>query len=112
MHGPYSRFFTAQVEQNPDGWLLGSTGADESCNVSCLMRITITLTTPAYERLRRLKAPGESFSQMVLRELPKRLETCGELEDYFAKHGVPKANPKLERAMLSGRGRRSKRGKL
>jgi len=49
---------------------------------------------------------------MVMRELPERLETCGELEDYFAKHGVPKANPKLERAMLSDRGRRSKRGKL
>lgn len=76
------------------------------------MSINITLTQPAYDRLRRLKEPGESFSQMVLRELPERLATCGELEDYFAKHGVPKANPELEQAMLSGRGHRSRRGKL
>ena len=72
-----------------------------SCNVHCVMSINITLTKPAYDRLK-----------MVMRELPERLETCGELEDYFAKRGVPKANPKLERAMLSGRGRRSNRGKL
>ena len=76
------------------------------------MSISITLTKTAYDRLKKLKEPGQSFSQVVLRELPERLETCGELEDYFARHGVPKANPKLERAMLSGRGRRSKRGKL
>jgi hypothetical protein len=76
------------------------------------MSINITLTKPAYDRLKKLKEPGESFSQMVMRELPELLETCGELEDYFALHGVPKANPKLEQAMLSGRGRRSKRGKL
>jgi hypothetical protein len=62
--------------------------------------------------MKKLKEPGESFSQMVMRELPERLETCGELEDYSAKRDVPKANPKLERAMLSRRGRRSKRGKL
>ena len=73
------------------------------------MSVNITLTQPAYDRLRKLKEPGESFSQMVLRELPERLATCGELEDYFAKHGVPKANPELEQAMLSGRGRRSRR---
>ncbi len=76
------------------------------------MSINITLTKPAYERLKKLKEPGESFSEMVLRELPERLDTCGEVEDYFAKHGVPKANPKLERAMLAGRGRRSKRSRL
>ena len=76
------------------------------------MSVNITLTQPAYDRLRKLKEPGESFSQMVLRELPERLATCGELEDYFAKHGVPKANPESEQAMLSGRGRRSRRGKL
>ena len=78
----------------------------------CVMSINITLTKAAYDRLKKLKEPGESFSQMVMRELPERLVTCGELEDYFAKHGVPKANPKLEQAMLSGRGRRSRRGKL
>jgi predicted CopG family antitoxin len=76
------------------------------------MSINITLTKPAYEKLKKLKEPGESFSQMVMRELPDRLNTAGEVLDYFGKHGVPKANPKLEQKMLSGRGRRSNRGKL
>jgi predicted CopG family antitoxin len=86
--------------------LLGKVG---SCNVHCIMSINITLTKPAYERLKKLKEPGESFSQAVLRELPERCDTCGEIEEYFTKHGVPKANSKLEKAMLSGRGRRSNR---
>jgi len=80
-----------------------------SCNVHCIMSINITLTKPAYDRLKKLKEPGESFSQMVMRELPERCDTCGEVESYFAKHGVPKANPKLEKRMLAGRGRRSNR---
>ena len=73
------------------------------------MSINITLTKPAYEKLKKLKEPGESFSAMVMRELPDRLNTAGEVLDYFEKHGVPKANPKLEKRMLSGRGRRSNR---
>ena len=76
------------------------------------MSINITLTKAAYERLKKLKEPGESFSEMVLREMPERLKTCGEVEDYFAKRGVPKASARLERAMLAGRGRRSKRSRL
>ncbi len=74
-----------------------------------LMSINITLTRPAYERLKKLKEPGESFSQMILRELPERLETCGEVLDYFSRQGVPKINPKLQKVMLQGRGRRSNR---
>jgi predicted CopG family antitoxin len=76
------------------------------------MSVSITLKKPAYERLKKLKEPGDSFSDVVMRELPERIDTLGEMEDYFAKHGVPKANPKLEQRMLSGRGRRSKRGKV
>jgi len=75
------------------------------------MSVSITLKRPAYERLKKLKEPGESFSDVVMRELPERIDTLGDVEDYFAKHGVPKANPKLEVRMLSGRGRRSNRGK-
>ena len=80
-----------------------------SCNVHRIMSINITLTKPAYDRLKKLKEPGESFSEMVMRELPERCDTCGEVEDYFTKYGVPKANPKLEKRMLAGRGRRSNR---
>jgi predicted CopG family antitoxin len=76
------------------------------------MSVSITLKRPAYERLKKLKEPGDSFSDVVMRELPERIDTLGDMEDYFAKHGVPKANPKLEERMLSGRGRRSNRGKM
>ncbi len=70
---------------------------------------TIALTQPAYERLKRQKLPGESFSDVVLREIPTPLATAGEILDYFEAHPVPRANLKLRAAMLSGRGRRSNR---
>ena len=75
------------------------------------MSVNITLTKAAYERMKKLKEPGESFSEMVMRELPQRFDTFGEMEDYFADHGVPKADLNLEKAVLSGRGRRSKRSR-
>ena len=70
---------------------------------------TISIKQAAYERLKKQRMPGESFSDVILREIPEPLETAGEILDYFSNHSVPKANPKLERAMLGGRGRRSKR---
>jgi predicted CopG family antitoxin len=70
---------------------------------------TIALTQPAYERLKKQKLPGESFSDVVLREIPVPCETAGEILDYFESRPVPKANPKLRAAMLAGRGRRSNR---
>lgn len=73
------------------------------------MSINITLTKPAYERLKKLKEPGESFSQMVMRELPEKCDTLGEILDYYSKHGVPKPDPELRKRMLEGRGRRSRR---
>ena len=63
----------------------------------------------ADKRLNKLKLPGESFSDVLLRELPDPVETAGELLSYYEKHGVPKANPKLRDAMLKGTGRRSRR---
>lgn len=70
---------------------------------------TITISVPAYERLKKLKEPGESFSEVVLRELPEPYDTCGEILDSFKLRPSPKANPKLREAMLNGRGRRSPR---
>jgi hypothetical protein len=71
---------------------------------------TLTVNEEAHTRLRQHKEPGESFSDVILREVPPPpLKTCGEIEDYFREHGVPKANPRLRAAMLAGRGRRSNR---
>jgi len=70
---------------------------------------TIALTQPAYQRLKKQKLPGESFSDVVLREIPVPCKTAGEILDYFESHPVPMANPKLRAAMLAGRGRRSTR---
>ena len=63
----------------------------------------------AYKRLKKLKRRGDSFSDVILRELPDPLDTCGEVLDFFTKQGVPEANPKLREAMLTGRRRRSPR---
>jgi predicted CopG family antitoxin len=67
--------------------------------------VTVNLTIEAYARLKKVKGPKDSFSD-VLREVPETLATCGEIEDYFKAHGVPKANRRLRAAMLAGRGRR------
>jgi predicted CopG family antitoxin len=69
----------------------------------------IALSQQAYERLKKEKMPGESFSDVVLREIPERCETAGEILDYFDSRPVPRANPKLVAAMRAGRGRRSNR---
>jgi len=69
----------------------------------------IGINDEAYARLKQFKLPGDSFSAVILRELPEPCETAGEIENYFKEHGVPEANPKLRRAMLAGRGRRSSR---
>ena len=71
--------------------------------------VTITLNTEAAARLKKNKLPGDSFSDVVLREMPNPCETAGELLDRLESIEVPKANPKLRAAMLAGRGRRSNR---
>lgn len=71
--------------------------------------ITITLSVEAYARLKKLKEPGDSYSDVILRELPDPCLTAGELLDRLEREGVPKADPKLRAAWLAGRGRRSNR---
>ena len=69
----------------------------------------IGINDEAYARLKKFKLPGDSFSAVILRELPEPCATAGEIEDHFKEHGVPKANPKLRRMLLAGRSRRSHR---
>ena len=77
---------------------------------SCVMAsITVTLSTEAPARLKKNKLPGDSFSDVILREMPDPCETAGELLDRLESIEVPKADPILRAAMLAGRGRRSNR---
>jgi predicted CopG family antitoxin len=69
----------------------------------------VNLSSEAYARLKKRKGPGESFSDVILREVPELWETAGDVLDGLSKVQVPKADPKLRAAMLAGRGRRSNR---
>jgi len=71
--------------------------------------ISITLSESAYKRLKKLKLPGDSFSDVVMRELPEPMDTCGEILGALKESRPSKANPELRKAMLEGRGRRSTR---
>jgi predicted CopG family antitoxin len=72
--------------------------------------ITVTLSTEAHARLKKRKLPGDSFSDVILRELPLSWETAGEVVDgLYEIDDLPKVNPKLRAAVLAGRGRRSPR---
>lgn len=80
-------------------------------HVTCMATTTISIATDVHERLCKLRLrPDESFSSVLRRELSDPCETCGELLDHFAVGGVPKADPRLRRALAKGRGRRSRRG--
>jgi hypothetical protein len=70
---------------------------------------TLTVRTEAYARLKKLKAPGESFSDVILREMPEPWETCGDVLAGLRALAVPKPDAKLMGAVLKGRGRRSPR---
>ena len=71
--------------------------------------VTLTINTEAHSRLKKLKAPGDSFSDVILRELPEPWETAGDVLDGLERMQVPKADPVLRAAVLAGRGRRSPR---
>jgi predicted CopG family antitoxin len=82
-----------------------------SRNVRCMATVSVTLTAEAHARLLKNKLPGDSFSDVVIRELPDPCDTCGELLDRLESSPAPKLNPKMVKAVMSGRGRRSNRVK-
>jgi hypothetical protein len=67
---------------------------------------TIALTQPAYERLKKQKLPGESFSDVVLREIPEPCDTTGEVLESLRRNPPPRVDAKRIDAFLAARGRR------
>ena len=70
---------------------------------------TLTITEEAHERLRKHKLPGESFTQVILRELPEPLETAGDVLDFLRSQPRPKIDRPALESLRRGRGRRSNR---
>jgi predicted CopG family antitoxin len=73
--------------------------------------ITITISTEAHKRLKKLKEGAESFSDVILREVPEKANTFGDLERLMEGKSFPAADPKLLLAVREGRGRRSPRSR-
>jgi predicted CopG family antitoxin len=65
--------------------------------------VTLRITAEAYRRLKKLKAPGDTFSDVILRELPDPWETAGDVLDGLERMQVPRSNPKFRAAVLTGR---------
>ncbi len=70
---------------------------------------TLTISEEAHARLKKHKMPGESFTQVILRELPDPLQTAGEVLDYLRGEPPPRLDRKAMEALRQGRGRRSNR---
>lgn len=72
---------------------------------------TVNLTTAAYNRLKKFKQPGQSFSEVVMEVVPTG--TCGDLLDSLEEfRGKKLSDPKRMKAVREGRGRRSSRRNL
>lgn len=70
---------------------------------------TLTISEEAYQRLKKHKLPGESFTQVILRELPEPLETAGEVLDYLTSEPPAQLDRRALQALRRGRRRRSNR---
>ena len=70
---------------------------------------TLTITEEAHQRLKQHKLPGESFTQVILRELPEPLETAGDVLDFLTSQPPVRLDRKALEAVRRGRGRRSPR---
>jgi predicted CopG family antitoxin len=71
---------------------------------------TITLNEEAYKRLKKLKQPGESFSDVILSHLYLPAANAGEvLERVAVFEGSPLVDERRMTLVEQGRKRRSKR---
>jgi predicted CopG family antitoxin len=87
-------------------WACNKTGLMQ---FSCMPFTTITISTEAHARLRKLKEPGDSFSDVILRTIPRPCATAGEMLDAFKNVELPAMNKRRMALLRSGRGRRSHR---
>jgi predicted CopG family antitoxin len=71
--------------------------------------VTLSITAEAHERLKNLKDQNESFSDVILREVPKKARNAGELFDMLMARPTPACDPKLMAKVRRGRGRTSGR---
>lgn len=78
-------------------------------HVLAMATVTISVTTEAHKRLKSLKEGNESFSEVILRELPPKARNAGELLDILMSTPMPAANPERMAEIRRGRGRRSNR---
>jgi predicted CopG family antitoxin len=76
---------------------------------SCMPFTTITISIEAHTRLRKLKEPGDSFSDVILRTIPQPCATAGDMLEVFKNVELPPMNPRRLALLRSGRGRRSNR---
>ena len=70
---------------------------------------TLTIHEKAYQRLKKRKLAGESFTQVILRELPEPLETAGDVLDFLASEPAPGLDRRALQLLRKGKGRRSTR---
>jgi predicted CopG family antitoxin len=69
---------------------------------------TITIDDNAYKLLASLKVgPQDSFTKVILRNIHKPRETCGEILDAHEELPPPNIDLEVLQKVLKGRGRRS-----
>jgi predicted CopG family antitoxin len=78
-----------------------------SVYVLCMGFKTLTISDEAHQRLSKRKLPGESFTQVILRELPEPLTTAGDVLDFLASERPPKIDRKALALLRKNRARRS-----
>jgi len=70
---------------------------------------TLTISEEAHQRLRKHKLPGESYTQVILREIPEPLEPAGNVLDFLKSEPRPEIDRQALKSLRQGRGRRSSR---
>jgi|KBSSwiStaDraftv2_1062776.scaffolds.fasta_scaffold19829_13 predicted CopG family antitoxin len=71
--------------------------------------VNVTLSSDVYDLLKKLKRPGESFTDVIRRTVRPPADTCGELLERLEEQDAVPVNVERMDAYLKQRGRRSRR---